>query len=525
MPVKSATSMQGTKASGTTPKVTLTKAFPTPFQNVVATARTCYSAKGIIEDDQISLAAEGRDSAIAQSIYQAGHHTTFQHAQFQFSLSGISRHFVWSFLHSHPFYNSEQVSQRYVRLDRDSFYIPPIEGPGLDLYQATIELQMQAYHDLRQALYGVAESEYFRIFPARAREKDRYKRAVLRRTQEAARYVVPIATLSYLYHTINGITLLRYWRACQQSDVPHEQRSVVEKMVQAVLEHDPGYELILQEPLRSEDFVEFPWLHSDPMARSGFREEFDSSLNGRVSKLVDYKANSEEVLASAVREVLGQAKESLPDSEAIALALDPSRNPAYGEILNLTIHIKLTRTLHHPGYTFRKRLSHAADSQDQRHRMTPASRPVLATQLSEEPDYITPSLIHADGPSLKLFRETMDRTWEAIGKLRKRGISEEFANYLLPNAVSVRYTESSDLLNLHHKHRMRLCYNAQEEIWRASLDEAEQVRDVHPRIGKYLLPPCTLRKMAGARPYCPEGDRYCGVPVWKLDLSEYERLI
>ena len=45
----------------------------------------------------------------------------------------------------------------------------------------------------------------------------------------------------------------------------------------------------------------------------------------------------------------------------------------------------------------------------------------------------------------------------------------------MPNAVALRFHESTDLLNLHHKLRMRLCYNAQEEIWRASRDEAEQV--------------------------------------------------
>ena len=74
-------------------------------------------------------------------------------------------------------------------------------------------------------------------------------------------------------------------------------------------------------------------------------------------------------------------------------------------------------------------------------------------------------------------------------------------------------------------HRMRLCYNAQEEIWRASVDEALQVREVHPRIGAHLLPPCTQRLHAGSRPVCPEGGRYCGVPVWKLDVREYERLL
>ena len=41
----------------------------------------------------------------------------FQHATFEFALSGVSRQLVWSFLHGFPFYNTEQQSQRYVRLD------------------------------------------------------------------------------------------------------------------------------------------------------------------------------------------------------------------------------------------------------------------------------------------------------------------------------------------------------------------------------------------------------------------------
>ncbi len=509
----------------TVPQVTLTKAFTTPFKNAVAAARTCYSGKGIVSDEQVSLEEGSRDRDIARSIYRAGHHTTFQHAQFQFALSRISRHFVWSFLHSHPFYNSEQVSQRYVHLDRDSFYIPPISGAALDLYHETIDRQMTAYRELRESLVEVARAEYCRIFPARKKHSDDYRRAILRKTQEAARYVAPVATLTCLYHTISGITLLRYWRSCRQADVPHEQRQVVQRMVQAVLKHDPGYELVLEEPLEETNFAEFPWLSEQAAPSSGFREEFDASLEGRVSRLVDYKAGGEEVLAAAVREVLGRSRSELSDDDAIALALDPGRNPIHGETLNLTTHAKLTRTLHHPGYTFRKRLSHTADSQDQRHRMTPASRPVLAAQLSDDPDFITPALIQSDEPSLQHYREIMDRTWEAIGKLEKMGLSPEFVHYLLPNAVAVRFTESADLLNLHHKHRMRLCYNAQEEIWRASVDEAAQVRQVHPRIGKYLLPPCALRRMAGAQPCCPEGDRYCGVPVWELDIGEYERLL
>ncbi len=103
-------------------------------------------------------------------------------------------------------------------------------------------------------------------------------------------------------------------------------------------------------------------------------------------------------------------------------------------------------------------------------------------------------------------------------------MADEFAAYLLPNAVAIRFTESADLLNLHHKFAMRLCYNAQEEIWRASLDEALQIREVNPRIGQHLKAPCYVRMRAGVKPYCPEGDRFCGVPVWKHEsIKQYER--
>jgi hypothetical protein len=47
--------------------------------------------------------------------------------------------------------------------------------------------------------------------------------------------VLPVATHAFLYHTVSGITLLRYYRLCREYDAPLEQRVVVEKMVRAVL--------------------------------------------------------------------------------------------------------------------------------------------------------------------------------------------------------------------------------------------------------------------------------------------------
>src|SRR5438034_7898189 len=76
--------------------------------------------------------------------------------------------------------------------------------------------------------------------------------------------------------------------------------------------------------------------------------------------------------------------------------MDPSSIRHLGEAHNLTTRCKLSRCMVHCNYTFHKRLSHTADSQNQRHRMTPASRPILHTHLTAEPDYVTPLLVLSD---------------------------------------------------------------------------------------------------------------------------------
>jgi len=305
---------------------------------------------------------------------------------------------------------------------------------------------------------------------------------------------------------------------------------VLEKMVRELLRVEPDYRVILEEPIPSEETLEYRAVNcnareTDSTRASRFVKEFDADLGGRISRLVDCPAGNESLLAQAVREVLGMPRSDMGDDEAITLVLDPVQNRYLGESLNLDTLSKLSRAMYHARYTFRKRLSHTADSQNQRHRLTPASRPLLASHLTGDPDFATPELIRRDPAIQERYGKVMEMTWEAIRRLRALGVVDEFALYLLPNAANVRFTESADLLNLRHKHAMRLCYNAQEEIWQASWEEALQIREVNPRIGSYLLPPCTPRFQSGATPYCPEGKRYCGEPVWKLPIEQYRRAI
>jgi flavin-dependent thymidylate synthase len=531
-------------------KVRLINIFPHAFDNFLATARTCYSRKGVVMPEELSvpegLSEEEKEqrrekkTSFARSLYEAGHHTTLQHAYVQFALEGVSRHFIWSFLHSHPFYNSEQVSQRYVPVSPESIYVPPsLSERGKEVFTKSAENRLEDYYALCELLREKVTEDYLSRFTGRAGSK-RAERDIQRKTQEIARYVLPVATVAYLYHTINIVTLFRYWRLVYEFDTPEEQRQVVHAMVKAVLARERDFGAILDDPLPLEETPEYAffaerasdslfgetrrWEIDIETARK-FISEFDSELGEHASRLVDFGARNEQVLANAVREVFGLPESALSDDEAIALALDPARNRLYGEALNLSLHSKLGRVLVHPSYTFRKRLSHAADSQDQRHRATPASRPILMRHYTGEPDYYVPRIVQVVPSAHERYKRAMDATWRTMNELLDAGEPPEAVAYLLPNAVNIRFTESGTLFGLHHKMAMRLCYNSQEEIWRACLDEAEEVTRVNPRIGRWLLPPCSLRKAANRAPYCPEGDRFCGVAVWRLERSDYERLV
>ena len=230
--------------------------------------------------------------------------------------------------------------------------------------------------------------------------------------------------------------------------------------------------------------------------------------------LVDYSANAERVVAQAVRAVLGRSEAEMADEAALEAVLNPARNRYRLETLNVSAHSPLMRALNHATYTFVKRISHTADSQDQRHRMVPGSRPLLLLTDSRQPDYITPMLIRRHARAREVYEQAMAEAWEAKNRLLELGVPREFALYLLPNAVAVRFVESGALIHLLHKWTMRTCFNAQEEIYQASMEEIEQVRRVHPRLMRYIGPPCYIR--AGiTSPICTEGSHFCGIKVWE----------
>src|SRR3989440_4744603 len=346
-----------------------------------------------------------------------------------------------------------------------------------------------------------------------AKRLQKIERSAEKRAIEIARYVLPVAAFTTMVHTISGIVLHRLWRMSAASDTPSEARAVIGAMVAQVKEIDAQFfDRFGTEPL--EELPEWKNTPANVNPGEAFAREFDVKLNGKTSILVDYSPNAVRVIAESYRAIAGITASQCPDAEAIDRLLNPARNLYRLETLNVGVHAPIMRALQHANYTFAKKISHTADSQDHRHRMVPGSRPLLTLADTREPDYITPMLLENNSRAREIYHRAMRDAWTAKNQLIDRGVPAEIALYVLPNAKAIRLVESGSLLHLLHKWTMRTCFNAQEEIYKASLDEVEQVRAAIPEIARYIGPPCYVR--AGvASPICTEGSHFCGIKVWQ----------
>src|SRR3712207_1133596 len=180
---------------------------------------------------------------------------------------------------------------------------PALPEPELEIYRGAVERSLEGYRRLTELLTPDMAARYGRVFPARVKAQGpeaerRAADAIQKRAQEVARYVLPLATPAHLYHTVNGLTLLRYHALASQPDAPTEVRYVVRRMVDEVLAVDPyflggfGHALDLR-PLGAEETLESrtlaDWrtnLAQTESESEAFCRRFDAELGELDSKLV-----------------------------------------------------------------------------------------------------------------------------------------------------------------------------------------------------------------------------------------------
>ncbi len=440
----------------------------TPSDVAVSAARTCYFPNGLVTPEKSTEWA--RKQPLLESIFKAGHHTTLQHTHITMMISGMSRHLIWRLLHSHSYYNSEQISQRYAKMKIENFFYPPqadkaawekFYGEAFDDYEKIIEL---LHPDINEALPKFKKGQEAKV------------------AQEMARYLLPVGMSAYLYHTVNIVTILRYIAVAPY--MPEATQEAIE------------FARLLEERLLELDEALKPLIDHAKASESKFPEFDVNALKKRINADDNVK----------VYDVTGEV--DFDDSMNYADVLRSSQMMFDSGILG--------------GFTTYIEMSFSADAQNQRHRRSPGVRPAIEANFSER--YYTPPII-ANNPEAKKLYDASHKRMYAFFQEQSEILGFGEAIYALYNSQKIDLIERNDFTSFHHKAQMRLCYNAQQEIFDIVYKQVTQLHEMKVPGSEKFLPPCTIRAANGIRPICPEGDRYCGVKVWKLDFQEYERII
>ncbi len=438
-----------------------------PTDIAVGSARSCYFGKNIISPE--SAAKWDKKNDLLNSIFKAGHHTTLMHYHFTFLIEGMSRLLIWRLLHSHPFYNSEQVSQRYAKMKIDNFTYP--KNCDKTKWQNYYEKMFNYYEILIEKLTPEIEKNLPKF-----KKKESTKKA-----QEFARYLLPMGMNAHLYHTINVVTALRYINAAKS--IPEARDEAKDFVTQ-----------IESEMLR---------------------------IDKDLAPLIEFAKNAPSIFPDIDIEKIKKEKNLKKDVEVFDIVdYDFELNSNYAGVLRLS-NIWLDSSILGSFNSYIK-LSLSADAQNQRHRRSPAIRAKLEDIYKR--DFYIPLIIKQNKDIFNLYNKAVGYSYEFFESEKEvLGFSE--AVYALLNAHNIEICEHDDFNEFAHKAQMRLCYNAQEEIFDITYEQIKRLKEKDVKAADKFLPPCTVRNIENIRPICPEGDRFCGVKVWKLDFSEYKRLI
>jgi flavin-dependent thymidylate synthase len=438
-----------------------------PSNTAVSAARTCYFPNGIVTPEKSE--AWARKDDLLQGIFKGGHHTTLMHTHITMLISGMSRHLIWRLLHGHPYYNSEQVSQRYAKMKLENFVYPA------DAEKAEWEAFYRSRFEDYEKLIEILHPDVLAVVP-KFRRKDSMKKA-----QEMARYVLPVGMSAYLYHTVNIITLLRYI-------------AVAPTMPEA-----------------RKEAVEFADLIAEKLI------ELDASLKPLVEHARDASPVFPAFDMARLKQRIGVEEEQVKVYDVVGdAAFDVNEN--YADVLRYSQMLPDSGVL--GGFSTYIKLSLSADAQNQRHRRSPAVRPALEPLYGRS--YYVPPIIAKNAEASELYNASITASYDFFESQRgKIGFGE--VAYALSNAHEIELVERNDFTSFHHKAQMRLCYNAQEEIFDIVYEQVKQLRAMGVTGSEELLPPCATRFRMKIRPTCPEGDHFCGIKVWKSEFEDYKR--
>jgi len=164
------------------------------------------------------------------------------------------------------------------------------------------------------------------------------------------------------------------------------------------------------------------------------------------------------------------------------------RVPTVEEMFELIIDRQYTPVLEHIAYTFLlEDMSMVVSREFLKHRLSShMGRSSRGFMKSWKPTYVTPEPIKENPEAEKIFSEVIESAVEGFGKLKKLGIKQDDARFVLPMASHCAYLWTVNANSLMNFFGLRLCPRAYREIQQMAQQMYDAVYKEHPELWKFV---------------------------------------
>lgn len=187
--------------------------------SVARAARVSYDAAWRAGDDQ------GSDARLIRYLWNNAHTTPFEAVTFTFEVKAPI--FVFRQWHRHRTWSFNELSARYRELPEE-FYVP---NPALMGRQSQSSKQAREVTDLTESEYEAAADQCAWLHGACQEAFETYRKLLADGwPRELARSVLPVATYSHMFATVDLLNLLRFLTLRCHEHAQHEIRVYAEAM-------------------------------------------------------------------------------------------------------------------------------------------------------------------------------------------------------------------------------------------------------------------------------------------------------
>lgn len=211
-------------------KVNLITHTPDAEKIVAAAAKLCYSQVGV--DDILDNLTPEKVDKFLDMLMGLGHQSPIEHVSYTFAIEGVSRVLTHQLVR-HRIASYSQQSQRYVKLEKFEFIVPPSIEKNQDakeIFTKAMENDLESYRNIATIL----EDQYVEEYISEGMSEKSARRMAEKKAIEDARFVFPNACETKIVVTMNARTLIHFFahRCCNRAQ--WEIRDLAKSMLKEV---------------------------------------------------------------------------------------------------------------------------------------------------------------------------------------------------------------------------------------------------------------------------------------------------